>query len=59
MPDPIVLHVSKDWTSPYAFSAFVTLTEKRVPFQTVLVDLAAGEHRRPPYETDSITGRIP
>lgn len=59
MPDPVVLFVSKDWTSPYAFSAFVALTEKRIPFRTELVDLAAGEHRRPPYEASSITGRIP
>ncbi len=59
MPEPIVLHVNKDWSSPYAFSVFVTLTEKRIPFQTVALDLDAGEHRRQPYEGDSITGRIP
>jgi glutathione S-transferase len=59
MPDPIVLHVNHDWTSPYAFSAFVALTEKRVPFRTEVVDMEAGNHRRQPYETSSITGRIP
>ncbi len=59
MPEPLVLHVNKDWSSPYAFSAFVALTEKRLPFTTVLVDLEAGEHQRPPYEASSITGRIP
>jgi len=59
MLEPLVLHVSKDWTSPYAFSAFVALTEKRLPFHTELVDLDAGEHQRPPYEAFSVTGRIP
>src|SRR5512140_3137764 len=59
MPEPLVLHINKDWSSPYAFSAFVTLTEKRLPFRTELVDLPAGEHRRQPYEASSITGRIP
>jgi glutathione S-transferase len=59
MSDSIVLHVNGDWSSPYAFSAFVALSEKRIPFRTELVDLNAGEHHRPPYEAASITGRIP
>jgi glutathione S-transferase len=59
MADQIVLYGSSDHTSPYVFSAFVALTEKRLPFRLELVDLAAGEHRRPPYEQDSITGRVP
>ena len=59
MSDALVLHVNSTWTSPYAFSAFVALTEKRLPFELTLVDLDAGEHRRPPYAADSITGRIP
>src|SRR5512138_69153 len=59
MADPIVLHVNHDWTSPYAFSAFVALTEKRVPFRTEAVDMQAGQHRREPYASSSITGRIP
>jgi len=59
MPEPLVLHVNKDWTSPYAFSAFVVLTEKRLPFRVEPIDLEAGEHLRPPYQATSITGRIP
>jgi glutathione S-transferase len=59
MPDPIALYVNREWNSPYAFSAFVALTEKRVPFRTELVDLKEGEHQRPPYEASSVTGRIP
>lgn len=59
MPDPIVLHGNKDWTSPYAFSAFVALEEKGIPFRMEVLDLDAGEHQRPPYESSSITGRIP
>ncbi len=59
MPDDIVLYVNADWTSPYAFSAFVALSEKRIPFRTEAVNLEKGEHQRQPYEASSITGRIP
>jgi glutathione S-transferase len=59
MSEPLVLHVNKDWTSPYAFSAFVALKEKGLDFRAERIDLEAGEHRRPPYEASSITGRIP
>jgi glutathione S-transferase len=59
MADEIVLYGNKDLTSPYVFSAFVALTEKRLAFRLELLDLPTGEHRRPPYEQDSITGRVP
>src|SRR5512147_2342483 len=59
MADEIVLYGNKDVSSPYVFSAFVTLTEKQVPFRFELLDLGAGEHRRQPYEAQSITGRVP
>ncbi|HET6439808.1 MAG TPA: glutathione transferase [Anaeromyxobacter sp.] len=58
MPD-LVLHGNNDWTSPYAFSVFVALEEKGLPYRMELLDLAAGEHQRPPYEPASITGRVP
>ncbi len=59
MPEPLTLYVNADWSSPYAFSAFVALKEKGLPFRVETLDLAAGEHRRPPYEAASVTGRIP
>ena len=59
MPDDLVLHVNKGFSSPYAFSAFVALKEKGLPFRLEVLDLDAGEHRRAPYDTQSFTGRIP
>jgi glutathione S-transferase len=47
------------WASPYAFSSLVALREKKVPFDLVEVELAAGAHQKPDYATPSITGRIP
>lgn len=59
MSDALVLHATRDFSSPYAFSAYVALKEKGLPFELTFLDLAVGEHRRPPYAADSITGRIP
>jgi glutathione S-transferase len=59
MADDLVLYVNAGYTSPYAFSAFVALEEKELPFATEVLDLAAGEHRRPEYAAASLTGRIP
>jgi glutathione S-transferase len=58
MPE-LVLYGSKDWMSPYVFSAFVALEEKGLPYRLVTLDTVGGEHRRLPYEASSITGRIP
>ncbi|WP_242394939.1 glutathione transferase [Anaeromyxobacter oryzisoli] len=59
MPDDLVLYGGREWSSPYVFSAFVALKEKGLPFQVELLDLAAGQHRRPEYAGPSFTGRIP
>lgn len=59
MTDTLVLYGNAGWTSPYVFSAFVTLKEKGLPFEVVLVDLAAREHHRPEYRDPSVTGRVP
>jgi glutathione S-transferase len=59
MPDTLTLYGNAGWTSPYVFSAFVTLKEKGLPFELLLVDLAAKEHHRPEYRDASITGRVP
>lgn len=59
MADDLILHGSDTWTSPYVFSAFVTLKEKGVPFRMELVSLERREHERPGYAEASITGRVP
>jgi len=47
------------WASPYTFSSLVALREKKVAFDVVEVELAAGAHQRSDYTAPSITGRIP
>jgi glutathione S-transferase len=59
MASDLVLFGNTRFTSPYVFSAYVTLQEKGLPFELRLVDLGAGEHQRPDYRDPSITGRIP
>lgn len=62
MPDPaqpIELYVDSGWISPWAFTAFVALTEKKLPFVVKTVDLAKGEQREEPFFSSSITGKIP
>lgn len=55
----IVLHGDPQFVSPYAFSVFVALREKDLPFEYRAVDLKAGEHLRSPYADRSLTARIP
>src|SRR4051812_33744924 len=59
MSDELLLYGNTLWTSPYVFSAFVTLKEKALPFRMELLDLEKGEHQRAPYEASSFTGRVP
>jgi len=53
------LYVDSQFTSPYAMSAFVTLTEKGIPFEIQTVDLAANENHRSTYSRLSLTRRVP
>lgn len=59
MPDDLVLYGNDRFTSPYVFSAFVTLEEKGVPFRLELLSLARKEHLRPEYAGPSFTGKVP
>jgi glutathione S-transferase len=59
MPDDLVLYGNDQYSSPYVFSAFVTLTEKGVPFRLEVLSLEKQEHRRPEYEGPSYTGKVP
>ena len=51
--DPIVLYVDGFWNSPYAFSVFVCLKEKGLPFET-----ARGEPARAGAEDAGVPGEV-
>lgn len=55
----LLLHVDAQFASPYAMSAFVALTEKRLPFQTRTVDLGTRENHAPEFARTSVTRRVP
>jgi len=57
--DMMKLFVDSHYLSPYAMSVFVTLREKRIPFETATVDLERAEHLAPAYATLSTTLRVP
>jgi glutathione S-transferase len=59
MPDDLVLYGNDTYSSPYVFSAFVTLREKNVPFRLEVLSLERREHERPEYAGPSVTGRVP
>ncbi|WP_034302428.1 glutathione transferase [Herbaspirillum sp. RV1423] len=53
------LYVDAQFTSPYAMSAFVALTEKKLPFQLRTVDLTLQHNHLPEYARLSMTHRVP
>jgi len=55
----MILYADSQYTSPYALSAFVALTEKRLPFEIKTLNLAAGENSDPDYARASLTQRVP
>jgi glutathione S-transferase len=55
----LVLHGNDTWNSPYVLSAFVALTEKKLPFEVQTVALHAGAQRSPAYVETSFTARVP
>lgn len=55
----LTLYVDQTWTSPYAMSVYVALTEKRLPFKVETVDLDNGVNLMPPYRDLGLTGRVP
>jgi glutathione S-transferase len=56
---PLVLCTDNFWISPYVYSCFVALTEKRLTFETVHVALERKEQLRPEYKSHTITGKVP
>lgn len=55
----LALYVDSLYTSPYAMSVFVTLTEKALPFELRTVDLERREHLSGDYAATSLTRRVP
>jgi glutathione S-transferase len=55
----MLLFADAQYTSPYAMSVFVALTEKRIPFELKTVDLVAGANRGEEYAARSLTQRVP
>ena len=55
----LTLYVDSLYTSPYAMSAFVALTEKQQTFELVPVDLAKAENLTERFSQLSLTSRVP
>jgi glutathione S-transferase len=55
----ITLYGEPNLDSPFVFTTFVALKEKRVPFELRLVNLAAGEQKGGAYAEQSLTARVP
>jgi glutathione S-transferase len=54
----MLLYADSQFTSPYAMSVFVALTEKELPFEIRTLDLATGENSAPDYARTSVTQRV-
>jgi glutathione S-transferase len=55
----LTLYIDSFSISPYAFSVYVALEEKGVPYVWKTVSLPDKQHHRPEYREASITGRVP
>jgi glutathione S-transferase len=55
----LTLYIDSYSISPYAFSVYVALEEKGVPYVWKTVSLPDKQHQRPEYLGPSVTGRVP
>jgi glutathione S-transferase len=55
----LTLYIDSFSISPYAFSAYVALEEKGIPYTWKTVSLPDKAHNRPEYLGPSMTGRVP
>ena len=55
----MLLYVDSRYTSPYAMSVFVGLTEKRIAFDLRTVDIENGANRLDSFSAQSLTERVP
>jgi glutathione S-transferase len=53
------LYVDARYTSPYVMSAFVALTEKKLSFEVITVDLNKAEQYKADFSQISLTSRVP
>lgn len=53
------LYVDSRYTSPYAMSAFVALTEKKLSFDMITIDLNKAEQYQADFSQISLTSRVP
>ncbi|MDO8252064.1 MAG: glutathione transferase [Rhodoferax sp.] len=58
-PTQLLLYVDAQFTSPYAMSAFVSLLEKGLTFETATLDLAAKANHEAGFAATSLTRRVP
>lgn len=56
---PLHLYVDSLFTSPYAMSVFVALREKGLAFETLTLDLDAGQNQAADFAQRSLTQRVP
>lgn len=56
---PLHLYVDSLFTSPYAMSVFVALREKGLAFETLTLDLDAGQNQATDFALRSLTQRVP
>lgn len=56
---PLHLYIDSLFTSPYAMSVFVALREKGLAFETLTLDLDAGQTQAADYAQRSLTQRVP
>ncbi|WP_179711595.1 glutathione transferase [Paraburkholderia bryophila] len=60
MPEGLLhLYTDAQFISPYAMSVFVTLHEKRLPFELSTIDLAKNANHEAGYAAQSLTHRVP
>ena len=55
----LTLWVDAFWISPYAFSSFIALEEKELPYDVQEVAMHRAENRGPDYARRSLTARVP
>ena len=55
----LTLWVDAFWISPYAFSSFVALEEKKLAYDVQEVAMHRAEYRAPDYARRSLTSRVP
>jgi glutathione S-transferase len=55
----LTLFVDHQFTSPFGMSAYVSLLEKGILFQTERLDLSAQQHQQATFRQQSLTARVP